>query len=69
MKKSSENRQQLYCRILRMTFSTKTIKKIKNDPKKHPKTKNSKSLKCHIRRPQMKKFRKHIIVVIEIYKE
>jgi len=48
-----------------MTFS-KTSKTLKL-PQKHAKAKNSKKLKSHTRRPQIKKFRKQSIVRIEKY--
>ena len=34
-------------------------------PEKQPKTKNSKHSKCHVRKPQLKKFRKQDTVRIE----
>jgi len=40
------------CKILRMAFSN--ILKTQQLPQKHPKTKNSKNLKTHRRRPQIK---------------
>ena len=53
-------------KILGMTFSKNS--KTQRLPQKHPKTKNWKTSKSHVRRPQIKKkFRKETIVRIKKY--
>ena len=63
--KSSENK--LYLEL--KNINNNIFENFKNSkwPQKHPKTKNSKNSKRHVRRPQIKKFRKPTIVRIEKY--
>ena len=59
---TSENRLQLKTKILRMTILV-TLKTEKNIPKA-PENLKLKTLKYHLQRPQMKNFKKHVMVKI-----